>query len=165
MEDARYLEIGTWKGSSVRSAMAGNKATVVCIDDWSEFGDAKDEFLNNFEKHKGYNKAKFIEADCFSVDVTTLGKFNIYLYDGRHYSSDQQMALTHYVDCMDDIFIYVVDDWNWDEVRSSTLEAMTKLNLEIIWSKEVITGVDDHDVENWWNGIGIFVLGKQPSNE
>jgi len=36
-EDARYLEIGTWKGSSVCSAMCGNKAKVICIDNWSEF--------------------------------------------------------------------------------------------------------------------------------
>lgn len=28
-EDARYLEIGSWKGSSVCSAMCGNKAKVV----------------------------------------------------------------------------------------------------------------------------------------
>ena len=49
-EDARYLEIGTWKGSSVCSAMCKNKATVVCIDNWSEFGGPKNEFLLNFEK-------------------------------------------------------------------------------------------------------------------
>ena len=47
-EDSRYLEIGTWKGSSVCSAMCGNKAKVVCIDNWSEFGGPKNEFLQNF---------------------------------------------------------------------------------------------------------------------
>ena len=41
--DARYLEIGTWKGSSVCSAMCNNKATVVCVDNWSEFGGCFDE--------------------------------------------------------------------------------------------------------------------------
>ena len=48
-EDARYLEIGTWKGSSVCSAMCANKAIVICIDNWSEFGGPKSEFLKNFE--------------------------------------------------------------------------------------------------------------------
>lgn len=52
VDGARYLEIGTWKGSSVCSAMYGNKATVVCIDNWSEFGGPKDEFLVNFENSK-----------------------------------------------------------------------------------------------------------------
>ena len=33
MDDARYLEIGTWKGSSICSAMCGNKMDyAVCID-------------------------------------------------------------------------------------------------------------------------------------
>jgi hypothetical protein len=43
-EDARYLEIGCWKGSSVCSAMYGNKAKIVCIDNWSEFEGPKTEF-------------------------------------------------------------------------------------------------------------------------
>ena len=44
--DARYLEIGTWKGSSVCSAMCGNQAKVVCIDNWSQFGGPKGEFIS-----------------------------------------------------------------------------------------------------------------------
>ena len=48
--DSRYLEIGTWKGSSVCSAMCGNNAKVVCIDNWSEFGGPKQVFLQNFNK-------------------------------------------------------------------------------------------------------------------
>ena len=51
-EDARYLEIGTWKGSSVCSAICGNKAKVVCIDNWSEFGGPKEEFIQNFNNFK-----------------------------------------------------------------------------------------------------------------
>jgi len=60
-DDARYLEIGTWKGSSVCSAMYKNNATVVCIDNWSEFGGPKNEFLQNFSTYKGNNDATFIE--------------------------------------------------------------------------------------------------------
>ena len=79
-EDARYLEIGTWKGSSVCSAMCNNKAKVICIDNWSEFGGPKNEFLINFEKFKGKNDATFIENDCYKVDVSILPNFNIYMY-------------------------------------------------------------------------------------
>ena len=32
MKDARYLEIGTWKGSSICSAMCNNKMTCLAID-------------------------------------------------------------------------------------------------------------------------------------
>lgn len=69
MLDARYLEIGTWKGSSVCSAMCNNNAYVICIDNWSEFNGPKAEFLVNFSKYRGDNNACFIENDCYKVDI------------------------------------------------------------------------------------------------
>ena len=48
MKEARYLEIGTWKGSSICSAMCNNKITCVAIDNWSEFGGPKNIFLENY---------------------------------------------------------------------------------------------------------------------
>ena len=80
LEDSKYLEIGTWKGSSVCSAMCGNSSKILCIDNWSEFGGPKEEFLINFEKYKGENQAIYIESDCFNIDVNSIGKFNIYMY-------------------------------------------------------------------------------------
>ena len=136
-DDARYLEIGTWKGSSVCSAMCGNQAKVVCIDNWSEFGGPKSEFLVNFETFKGENDAMFIENDCFQVDVSTLPKFNIYMYDGNHTNESHFKALLHYYDCLDDVFIFIVDDWNWKEVRDGTISSIQKLNLKVLYDKEI----------------------------
>jgi hypothetical protein len=165
-EDARYLEIGTWKGSSVCSAMCGNKATVVCIDNWSEFGGPKGEFLENFEKFKGDNTASFIEKDCFQVDVSTLPKFNIYMYDGNHFSDSHYKSLMHYYGCMDDVFIFIVDDWNWQFVREGTRDAIKKLNLKVLYEKEVRLTSDNSTTpqpllgNTWWNGIYVAVLQK-----
>jgi hypothetical protein len=165
-EDARYLEIGTWKGSSVCSAMCGNKANVVCIDNWCEFGGPKHEFLNNFNKFKGENKASFIENDCYKVDVSQLPKFNIYMYDGNHTNESHYKALVHYYDCLDDIFIFIVDDWNWKDVRDGTTNAIQKLNLKVLYEKEVrLTRNNSHTPKRiakktWWNGIYIAILQK-----
>jgi hypothetical protein len=46
IEDCRYLEIGTWKGSTVCSAMFGNNGNITCIDNWSQFSGPKNDFLN-----------------------------------------------------------------------------------------------------------------------
>jgi hypothetical protein len=158
-EDARYLEIGTWKGSSVCSAMCGNNATVVCIDNWSEFGGPKDDFLLNFENYKGENNAKFIESDCFDVDVSTLPKFNIYMYDGNHTNESHYKALLHYYDCLDDVFIFIVDDWNWKDIRDGTMDSIEKLNLKTLYEKEIYTP-DNGTSETWWNGIYVAILQK-----
>ena len=165
-EDVRYLEIGTWKGSSVCSAMCGNKATVVCIDNWSEFGGPKAEFLINFEKFKGENNATFIENDCFKVDTSVLPKFNIYMYDGNHSIDSHYNALVHYYNCLDDIFIFIVDDWNMSDIREGTINSIKKLNLKVLYEKEIrLTWDNSHTPvpeakKSWWNGIYIAILEK-----
>ena len=165
-EDARYLEIGTWKGSSVCSAMCGNKAKVICIDNWSEFGGPKSEFLVNFEKFKGENEATFIENDCYKVDVSILPKFNIYMYDGNHSNESHYKALLHYYNCLDNVFIFIVDDWNWKDVRYGTINSIKKLNLKVLYEKEVRLTWDNSVTpepdlsNNWWNGIYVAILQK-----
>ena len=165
-DDSRYLEIGTWKGSSVCSAMYGNKAKVVCIDNWSEFGGPKDDFLINFEKFKGENEATFIENDCYNVDVSVLPKFNIYMYDGNHTNESHYKALLHYYDCLDDIFIFIVDDWNWKDVRDGTIKSIEKLHLKILYQKEIRLTWDNSVTpepelsKTWWNGIYVAILQK-----
>ena len=165
-EDARYLEIGTWKGSSVCSAMCGNKSKVICIDNWSQGGGPKTEFLENFEKFKGENDATFIENDCYNVDVSVLPKFNIYMYDGNHTNESHYKALLHYYNCLDDIFIFIVDDWNWKDVRNGTNNAIEKLNLKILYEKEIrLTWDESHTPiplakDTWWNGMYVVILQK-----
>ena len=167
MDDARYLEIGTWKGSSICSAMYGNRINAVCIDNWSEFGGPKSEFLRNFLRFKGENNALFIEHDCFTLDTTHLPAFNIYMYDGNHEHESHFRALTHYIDKLDDIFIYIVDDWNWAPVRQGTKEAIQRLQLEVLYEREIRLTQDDSCTEvniarsSWWNGIYVAILKKQ----
>jgi hypothetical protein len=139
--------------------MCGNNATVVCIDNWSEFGGPKDDFLLNFENYKGENNAKFIESDCFDVDVSTLTKFNIYMYDGNHTNESHYKALLHYYDCLDDVFIFIVDDWNWKDIRDGTMDSIEKLNLKTLYEKEIYTPGNGTS-ETWWNGIYVAILQK-----
>ena len=166
IDDARYLEVGTWKGSSVCAAMCGNSATVVCIDNWCQFNGPKEEFIRNFNMFKGLNTAIYIESDCFQLDITRLPKFNIYMYDGEHSLQSHYNALIYYYDRMDDVFIYVVDDWNLSKVRDGTVAAIKKLNLQILFEKQIILTTDDMITpqplasETWWNGIYFAVLQK-----
>ena len=163
INDPVYLEIGTWKGSSLCSAMYKNKATVICIDNWSEFSGPKQEFLDNFEKYKGENNASFIEQDCFKVDINTLPKCNVYLYDGGHSEEDHYKALMYYYPCLADESVFLVDDWNWQQVRDGTYRAIKDLNVDYKLI-EIRTSNDNsttHMSDGWWNGIGIFILNKK----
>jgi len=71
--------------------------------------------------------------------------------------------------------VILVDDWNWEEPRQGTHDALRDLNREIIWSREIFTKAEDEnngkDVDwlqknrfaksEWHNGVAIFVLGKE----
>jgi hypothetical protein len=162
MSDARYLEIGCWKGSSICAAMCNNNINCIAIDNWSEFGGPKDIFMNNFNKYIGENNAHFIEKNCWDVDPETIGKFNIYMYDGNHTETSHFKALNHFYKCLDDEFIYLIDDWNVSEVRKGTYRSISNNKFNILYKKEIFTpakGGMGHNYE-WWNGICIFVLKK-----
>ena len=165
MSGTRYLEIGTWKGSSTCSAMCNNNIKCLAIDNWCEFEGPKDDFLENFNKFKGHNDATFIENNCWNIDTSTIGKFNIYMFDGNHKARSHRMALTYYYPCLDDEFIYIVDDWAMPKVYAGTMEAIKILKLNILYKKEIVPygsrkNYDNADKNEWWNGIAIFVFKK-----
>ena len=161
--DTRYLEIGSWKGSSLCSAMYKNTISCTAIDNWSLWEGPKNEFLKNYETYKGNNNAKFIENDCWNVDINKLDKVNIYMYDGHHSESSHYKALNYFLPILDTEFIYLVDDWNWESVREGTDNSIKDNNLNIIYKKEIFTEKDPGRkgaLTEWHNGICIFVLKK-----
>lgn len=170
MPHTRYLEIGSWKGSSIASAMYKNTMDVcVAIDNWSEFGGPKNEFMNVFNAYKGGNNAMVFERDCWdSALLETLApyKFNIYMYDGYHSEEAQYKALIKYLPCLDDTFLWIVDDWNAPEVRNGTLRAIQDSGVTILWKQETRLTWDNSHTEmslaksTWWNGIAYFVIQK-----
>lgn len=162
MTDARYLEIGSWRGSSICSAIYENDLSAVCIDDFSEFNEKEypgDTLRSNIKSLKGDNNIRFIESNCWDIDVSSLPKFNIYMYDGDHSEESQFRALEYFLDCLDDEFIFIVDDWNWDQVENGTRRAINDLNVETVFEKE-IKWRGSIEVNEWWNGVGTFVLRK-----
>ena len=55
---------------------------------------------------------------------------NFYLYDGEHSHESQRKALTHFYPMLDDVFIFVVDDYTWETARSGTQEGIGELGLD-----------------------------------
>lgn len=147
LDDARYLEIGTWAGSTACSALYGNKVKTVCIDNWSEFGGPKDLFFSNIEKVKSSEiDFSFIESDFNAVDYNNIGKFNVYMYDGEHSRENQYKGISNVLPALDDTFLLIVDDWNWERVRSGTFDAISDNSLKIVCSIEIKT----LQQEVWW---------------
>lgn len=166
--DARYLEIGCWAGSTACSAMWGNKLKATCIDNWSELGGPRDRFVTNTNAVRTPDiDFTLIEQDFNTVDVSKLGKFNIYMFDGPHDERDQYNGIALYQQALDDTYILIVDDWNGDQVRNGTLQALIDLNNTVLASIEIVTRRNDTvhpevygQYSDWHNGYFIAVIQK-----
>lgn len=165
----RYLEIGSWAGSTLCSAINNNQVMATAIDNWSEFGGPKEAFmshLNQFRTPRAY--VNFIESDFRAVDYAGLGTFNVYLFDGPHERQDQYDGLDLVRSALDDVFVLIVDDWNWPAVRTGTFDAIAACGFTTHYSVELRTTLDDthpavHGANSeWHNGYFVGVLSKSP---
>jgi hypothetical protein len=168
-KDARYLEVGSWAGSTVCSAIYGNQVRCTCVDNWSQFGDVRDEFQRNTQNAlNGNNSINLCEQDFRAVNYEDIGKFNTYLFDGPHEIHDQYDGLKYALPALDDTFVFIVDDWNDPRPREGTTKAIEDLGVEVIYSLQIRTsnGVDTVYPEvvlqdsHWHNGYFIAVCKK-----
>jgi hypothetical protein len=163
----RYLEVGSWTGSTAIAALSGNGASALCIDNWSQFGGPKDQFFQNIETILSEKiQFKFMECDFRSVDYESIGKFNIYLFDGPHEEADQYDGIVIAQPALTETFFLVVDDWNWREVRVGTLSALAASRCQLECSIELRTTLDGSHPSHsgkqsdWHNGYFIAVVRK-----
>jgi len=173
--DARYLEVGSWTGSTACSAMYGNTCKVLCIDNWDpfnwdpSFGSPRTKFFENINTFKN-NNVDFhcIESDFATVDYSTVGKFNVYLFDGPHAERDQYLGISLAQQALDDTYLLIVDDWNWEDVRSGTFNALNAVGNTIVSSIVIRTTQDNTHpppgfagpTTEWHNGYFMAVIKK-----
>ena len=182
-KDPRYLEIGSWTGSTVCSALYGNTAKAVCIDNWITFPEEEQvrKFFNTDDQKKTFEintkkvitekiNFQFIESDFRKVNYKQLGKFNIYCYDALHDSKSQYDGIAIAQPSLDDIFILIIDDWNLKEVRKGTFNAFNDLGITVISKIEVKTTQNDtypkfihSHYSDWHSGYFIAVCEKSKS--
>ncbi|MBI3381961.1 MAG: class I SAM-dependent methyltransferase [Aquabacterium sp.] len=167
LSDARYLEIGSWAGSTACSAIFGNKIRVRCIDNWSEFGGPKAHFLDNIHQVSSpVVDFQFIESDFRQVDYSTIGKSNVYLFDGPHTEADQFDGVMIAQPALDDHYVLIVDDYNWQEVRDGTHRAIKTLGASVECAIEIRTTHDNShplngmQTSDWHNGYYLAVCHK-----
>lgn len=166
--DARYLEVGSWAGSTAVSALFGNRVEALCIDNWAEFGGPKEEFFSNIQLALSDKvKFRFLEQDFRAVDFGSIGLFNIYLFDGPHEEADQYDGVVLAQPALAGRYLLVVDDWNWRAVRNGTFRALIYTKCRIEAALEVRTTLDDShpaiamEKSEWHNGYFIATIIKE----
>ena len=180
IEDARYLEIGCWTGSTVCAALYGNQAKALCIDNWMKFKEEEEvkKFFNTKDQRIDFEintkkiitdkiDFKFIESDFREVNYNALGKFNIYCYDAIHEEQHQYQGVSIAQPALDDTYVLIVDDWNFMQVRKGTFNAIKDLGINIISKIDIRTTQNNtlpklfhSHYSDWHNGYFIAVCEK-----
>jgi len=166
----RYLEVGSWSGSTACSVLWDSTMPVTCIDNWSQFGGPREEFVANTKRArpKAADSLTLIDADFRQVDLTTLGSFDFYLFDGPHSAEDQYDGVARYLPVLTETFTLFTDDWNWADVRAGTRQALRDNGVKVIAEIQVRTS--DNNVHpqwsrqrsEWHNGY-FFAVCSKPS--
>jgi hypothetical protein len=165
--DPRYLEIGSWKGSTFCSAIKGNRVTAVAVDDWSGFGGPVGQFFGHLSEHVSLEaRTSVLTSDFRKVDYAALGRFNIYFFDGPHSYQAQYDALELVLSALDEEFVFIVDDWNHRPAREGTEAAIRDHGIQLLHRVEIRTTDDNTHPQNrgersdWHNGCLIALLRK-----
>lgn len=169
--NARYLEIGCWRGSTTVSALYKNNPEYhAVVDDFSEFGandDTRSILKQNFKKFLDI-EPNFAEVDCFAFDPVACGinNINIYLFDGHHSLESHNKSITHYYHALANEFILIVDDWSWPNVQKGTLAGLRSCRISTTYILQPGAPVvpsdpsPPDDPSGWWNGYLIAVCKK-----
>lgn len=182
-DNTRYLEVGSWRGSTLVSALFCNPATAVAVDNFSQFatphpkskewlfltdsGDRKKPIHPKKELHENLvefvkdKKIEIIDGDCQDKKVlkkiSEFEKFNVYFYDGDHSYESQKKGILNYLPFLEKHAIVVVDDWNATDASNGTLDALKDAGKKLKYLKE-LKSKGNCDREGYWNGIGIIIF-------
>jgi hypothetical protein len=153
-----YLEIGSHRGSTLVAAFYNNNLRCVAFDNFSEFedGTVETELRNNIKEFKG--NVFLYKADCFTTDMN-IGHtgFDLYLYDGAHDVESQKKAFTRFHHLFADDVIVCVDDYDWSNVKSGTMEGIAAIEpyFSLIHAR-FLPGA-----EGFHNGFAVFYLQRK----
>lgn len=161
LQAVNYLEVGTWLGSTLVSAMFGNSGKATAIDNFSQFNEkggvnawlnkVTTEFLPNCHLSLKNSSIELVRDLPSNVDVC--------FYDGDHGYEETRRAIWRLYPCLADEAILIIDDTNTDGVLEATRLALHECGAEVLheWN---LPARYNGDKEQWWNGVTVFLLQK-----
>ena len=164
MPNITYLEVGTYLGATLLSA-TNSTIKSIAIDDWStpqmspmkediEF-DIKENPKELFYKNiKGMNNITVLDEKIEDVMLDSNMSIDVFFYDGDHSKDSYKVAFNKLNNNFSDVFIAIIDDYNWKQVEDSINEIYYR--YDILYDNIIRTkGEDPND---FWNGLRISIL-------
>jgi hypothetical protein len=153
---ARILEVGSYLGSTAAAMCWNNSVECIhLIDNHSEFGNTRKQLADTAARFG--LPATIHDLDFFAplpADLFGGTKFNVYHYDGPHgegqHAAELALAWPHFADS----FLYIVDDYSWEQVRRGCATGLRELGGRVIVTlRERYESNTMNDRDGYWNGV------------
>ena len=144
-DGCRYMQIGTWKGACLYSALYGNDIDYAfACDNFSQYSADPDDrnisivnfniLLNLMQPDDGETvEFEFYDGNCWGMPLNKIkAPINMYFYDGGHNCGDHFLSLYYFYPVFDDNFIFVCDDWKEEKVKTGTYAAIQQCRYKIL---------------------------------
>lgn len=150
-----YVEMGTYKGTSLIAAMLGNNGDFVGIDNFSFSNGSREELAANLERF-GCTHAEILEGDAFELlrrGALAARRIGVYYYDNGHEYQQHLDGLRLVEPHLASPALMIVDDSDWERVSRATADYLegqprARLLLEI-----------DGNTRGqpwWWEGVQVL---------
>ena len=172
----KYLEVGSYAGSTFCSALYKNSIDATAVDIWERFieqpraGIVKDLFFERVKKYAMPNRIRVVEEDIyeFSTPQKIGTNFNVFFFDGDHTAQATEMAIVMADQCVKDEFIFICDDYAMLSTRKGVADGISEMGYEVLYEKELgsVQPYDwykdkaDMSQPDWWCNYYIAVLRK-----
>ena len=154
-----YVELGTFRGTSLIAAMLGNDGEFVALDDFS-FREASREQLEANLARFGIDGARIVEGDAFETlrgDALAGTRAGVWYYDAAHTYEQQIDGLVLAEPYLADRALLIVDDATWDFVARAVHDYLEREAR----ARRVFDIPGDDDGESpWWCGVAVLAFER-----
>ena len=113
-------------------------------------------FLQNVKTFCSKQDVDAYKASFQDFNFDIIPTPNIIYYDGEVSELEILTSLSNLFKSLQGTFILVVDDWNWTNKHVKTFLNLSQIKVH--YQKEIFTSVEDPN--DFWNGLGVFLLEK-----
>jgi predicted O-methyltransferase YrrM len=151
-----YVEVGTYRGTSLIAAMQGNDGDFVALDNWSMGDGSREQLEANLARFGLSGRPELLEGDAFetlrsgALESRTVG---VYYYDNGHEYEQQLDGMRLIEPYLASPALVIVDDTDWERVERAVDDYLGQQPRATEIYK--VDGKDRGHPE-WWEGMRVL---------
>src|SRR3989440_7863735 len=154
--DECYVEVGTYRGTSLIAAMLDNDGEFVAIDNWSLGDGSREQLDRNLARFGFAGRAELVEGDAFETlrsGRLERRRVGVYYYDNGHEYEQQLDGMRLIEAYLTSPALVIVDDTDWERVEQAVEDYLAQQPRATEMLR--IDG-KERGAPQWWEGMRVL---------